>query len=92
MYREGVISMKQVVDAQAELMRAQVEYARTVEEKIKLVSSQLKNTERFVQYAERAFTQGQVSVLDVHTAKSNKLALEIELLKLQRALKKANQK
>lgn len=59
--------------------------AQTRDERIRLLTSQLKTAEGAMMIAEAKFQAAQTSVLDVHQAKSAVLRIKILVLKLRQA-------
>jgi outer membrane protein TolC len=84
-YRQGALDFKTVHAIQHELLDAKLDMAETREERIRVLSSQLKTAEGGLMIAEARFQAAQTISLDVHQAKSAGLRIKIQLLKLRQA-------
>ena len=80
-YREGELDFRSVHATQSDLLDAQFDMAKTREERISVLRSQLKVTKGAMAISEMRFESGQTSKLEVYQAKSAALRIEIQLLK-----------
>jgi len=79
-YREGEFALGQVLEAQHDLIDAQLEMAETPDQRIALLETQLKIAKRSFEVAEQLRRAREVSVCDPLRAKAALLAVEIKLL------------
>ncbi len=83
-FRQGILDFQSVYATQRDLLDAQLDMAGTREERIRLLTSQLKIARDSLEISEMKFQNGLITSLDVHRATSAALRIEIQLLKLQR--------
>ena len=82
-YREGARDFRTVYSAQQDLLEAKLDMAETREERMAVLTSQLKTANGLLAVAEEMFQAGKITVLDVHQARSKNLSIEIRLLKMR---------
>ena len=80
-YRAGALDFRSVHATQSDLLDAQLDMAKTREERISVLRSQLKVAKGAMAISEMRFESGQTSKLEVYQAKSAALRIEIQLLK-----------
>ena len=90
-YRQGQFPIDQVLDAQHDLMEAQLEIAETPDQRIAMLERQLKITKQTLEAAEKLRAAQEVSQCDTLRAKAALMGVEIKLLQ-ERAEAKATPK
>ena len=83
-YRAGALDFHSVYATQSDLLDAQLDIAKTREERIRVLRSQLKVAKESMAISEMRFDGGRTSKLEVYQAESAALRIEIQLLKLLR--------
>lgn len=87
-YRQGEFGIDQVLDAQHDLMEAQLEIAETPHQRIAMLERQLEITQKTLEAAEKLCAAQEVSQCDTLRAKAALMGVEIKLLQ-ERARAKA---
>lgn len=86
-YQDGALDYRTVLVSQHNLLDAELDLAGTREDQIRVLASQLKIATRSLAFTKVKFRAGLVTQLDVLGAKSAKLRVDIELLRLRRRTK-----
>ena len=87
-YRQGQFPIDQVLDAQHDLMEAQLEIAETPDQRIAMLERQLEITHKTLEAAKKLRAAHEVSQCDTLRAKAALMGVEIKLLQ-ERAREKA---
>ena len=79
LYRSGVAPLDSLLRATDELLAAQLELAKSKEERIAIHRERLKNARRLEHHSETIYKEGRASVTEYLRAKAARLKAEIEL-------------
>ncbi len=82
-YMQGVASLEEVTKAELELLSSQLETAKTVEDRLKLLELQVQNAEKQEREIEDLVKSGVRSTQDLRRAKVNRLNAKIALSREQ---------
>ena len=80
-YRAGTLDFRSLHAMQSDLLDAQLDMAKTRDERIRVLRSQLKAAKESLAVSEMRFENGETSKLEIYQAKSAALRIEIQLLK-----------
>ena len=79
--RKGRVDVARVLHAENDLIDAELELARTKDERVTLHTKALENYEKIEQFAELSIKSGIGSIPEQLNAKANRIAAKIELLR-----------
>ena len=88
-YSQGTYDLDIVLKVQLELLDAKLDMADSLEEEIRVLTSQFEVANRFHVIARQRYEAGAASALDFLRAKATALRIQVELLKRQRVQKAA---